>query len=71
MAQKLLKKLISPMQQVLLQRGLCPACTRRLEDIKNRDPRPNNTVRIQCECNRIYILEVETNTYRRAMMSEV
>ncbi len=71
MAQRLLKKLIAPMQQVLLQRGLCPACTRRLDDIKHRDPRPNNTVRVQCECGRIYILDVTTDTYRRAMLSEV
>ncbi len=71
MQQKLLKKLIAPMQTVLLQKALCPACTRRLDYIKNRDPRPNGTVRVQCECKRVYIYDVETKTYRRALISEM
>ncbi len=71
MTKVILKKLISPMQTVLLQRKLCPACTRKLSDLKKRDPRPNNTVRIQCECGRIYILDNETQNYRRAMFNEV
>lgn len=71
MKKKLLKKLIAPMQTVLLQRGLCPACTRRLDDIKNRDPRPNGTVRVQCECGRIFLYNNETDTYRRAGLEEV
>lgn len=70
MKPKLLKKLIAPMQVVMLQRGLCPACTRRLDESKNRDPRPNGTIRVQCECGRIYIYEQETDTYRRALIAE-
>ncbi|MBD3280949.1 hypothetical protein GF389_05520 [Candidatus Dojkabacteria bacterium] len=71
MAKKLLKKLINPMQEVLLQRGYCPACTRKLDSIKNRDSRPNGTVRVECVCGRIYILENSTKNYRRALESEV
>lgn len=58
------------MQKVLVSRGLCPACTRRLSDIKNRDQRPNGTERVECDCTRIYIYTKETETYRRALMSE-
>lgn len=71
MAQKILKKLVAPMQNVLLQRKLCPACTRKLDELKNRDQRPNKTVRIQCECGRIYIYNQETQNYRRALETEV
>ncbi len=68
---KFLKKLIYPMQKVLLTKGFCVACTRKLDDIKNRDNRPNGTVRVECECGRIYIYDTETKTYRRAMFDEV
>jgi len=70
MQKKLLKKLIAPMQSVLLQRGLCPACTRRLSDLKNRDSRPNGTSRIECECGRIFIYDNETENFRRALLEE-
>jgi len=70
MRKKLLKKLIAPMQAVLLQRGLCPACTRRLDDLRNRDPRPNGTVRVQCECGRIFVYDNVTESYRRANIEE-
>lgn len=70
MKPKLLKKLISPMQVVLLQKGLCPACTRRLDELKERDPRPNGTIRVECECGRIYIYEPVTEVYRRAFIEE-
>lgn len=70
MKPKLLKKLVAPMQTVLLQRGLCPACTRRLDDQKNRDPRSNGTTRVQCECGRVYIYEDSSGSYRRALIEE-
>ncbi|MBN1331835.1 hypothetical protein JW978_03035 [Candidatus Dojkabacteria bacterium] len=71
MAKNLLKKLISPMQDVLLQKNYCPACTRKLDSLTNRDPRPNGTVRVECVCGRIYIYENETKNYRRALETEV
>ncbi len=68
---KFVKKLIAPMQKALLMRGYCAACTRKLDDIKNRDNRPNGTVRVECECGRIYIYNPETDSYRRAFFDEV
>lgn len=70
MKRKFLKKLIAPMQAVMLQRGLCPACTRRLDELKNRDPRPNGTTRVECECGRIFLYDNVSNTYRRATIEE-
>jgi predicted nucleic acid-binding Zn-ribbon protein len=67
----MLKKLIEPLQKVLLSRHLCPGCTRSLDDQKDREIRANATERITCECGRIYIYDKEMNTYRRALEHEI
>jgi hypothetical protein len=67
----MLKKLISPLQDVLLSRKFCPGCTRSLDDQKNRQLRHNGTERIICECSRIYIFDRELDLYRRALVEEV
>jgi len=67
----MLKKLIEPMQMVLLQKKFCPGCTRKLDSQKNRTIRSNNTEKVVCECERIFIYDKELDTYRRAGFDEV
>lgn len=67
----MIKNLISPLQKVLIQRKFCPACTRNLDDQKNREVRNNSTERVTCECGRIFIYDRELRIYRRALMDEI
>ena len=67
----MLKKLIAPLQRVLLSRKYCPACTRNLDDIKDRQIRNNGTERVTCVCGRIFIYDRKLDKYRRALKDEV
>jgi len=67
----MLKKLIEPLQKVLLSKKLCPACTRSLDDQKNREIRNHGTERVTCECGRIYIYDRNLDSYRRALFDEI
>ncbi|MBN2015513.1 hypothetical protein JW766_01645 [Candidatus Dojkabacteria bacterium] len=66
----MLKKLISPLQKILLQKGLCPGCTNSLKKAKYRIPINQETEKVTCNCGRIYIYNQELGTYRRALESE-
>lgn len=67
----MIKRLISPLQKVLLSRKMCPACTRNLDDAKKREYRNNETERIICECGRVFIYDREMDIYRRALVEEI
>ena len=67
----MIKKLISPLQKVLIAKKFCPGCTRSLDDLKNREIRNNGTERIRCECGRVYIYDRDMDIYRRALIEEV
>jgi len=67
----MLKKLISPLQLMLLQRKLCPGCTRNLDEQPKRLTRMNQTEQITCSCGRIFIYDKQLDTYRRALDAEV
>lgn len=67
----MLKKLIEPLQLVLLQRKQCPGCTRSLDHQYTRIVRMNQTEQVNCECGRIYIYDKQVDSYRRALASEV
>ncbi len=67
----MLKKLISPLQKVLITKKYCPACTRNLDDCRDRQVRNNGTERITCKCGRIFIYDKEMDQYRRALEEEV
>ena len=67
----MLKKLIAPLQKILLQKGLCPGCTSHLNRAKFREPLTQNNEKVICKCDRVYIYDKELGTYRRAMESEV
>lgn len=67
----MLKQLIAPLQQSLLQKKMCPACMRTLDQQYKRVPKLNQTEQVTCECGRIFIYSKEVDTYRRALQSEV
>lgn len=66
------KNIIAPVQAWLLSRGTCVGCGTSLSEgkkvasktIKGKD-------QITCKCGRIFIYDSKTNTYRRALLSEV
>lgn len=66
----MLKKLITPFQQVLLQRQLCPGCVRDLNAQLERQARMNQTEQVVCECGRVFIFDKQLDIYRRALPQE-
>lgn len=67
----MLKKLISPLQKILLQKKLCPGCTQELTKMKDRKPKSASTEFVTCECGRIFIYDRDLETYRRALVEEI
>ncbi len=67
----MIKKLIAPLQKILLQKKLCPACTVDLTTLKNREPRRNDTELVTCICSRIFVYDKDLDIYRRALNEEV
>lgn len=66
----MIKGLISPFQKVLLARRLCVGCTHPLDKAKYLGELSANKSFYECKCKRRYILEKETNTFRRASFDE-
>jgi hypothetical protein len=67
----MLKQLIAPLQEALIQKQLCPGCTRQLDQQLDRKTRINQTELVTCECGRIFVYDKQLDTYRRALQSEV
>jgi len=65
------KSILGPLQDRLLDRHLCVACTRNLDKQKQREPLTMRTEVVICDCNRAYIFDKEREQYRRAIMAEV
>jgi hypothetical protein len=66
----MLNKIISPFQQILLKRRLCVGCTQPLDKAKKLGDIKETKELIECKCKRRYILDKETNTFRRATLDE-
>ncbi len=66
----MIKRLIAPLQKILLQKKLCPACTYELIKISNRFPRRNDTELVICNCGRIFVYDQDLDIYRRALIDE-
>ncbi len=64
------KGLISPFQKVLLGKRLCVGCTQPLDKAKKLGMLTENREMLECKCKRRYILERETNSFRRASFDE-
>lgn len=65
------KRLIAPLQQRVLAKRMCVACTRPLDKQKFREPLTLKTELVLCECGRAYVLVRDQNKYRRASNAEV
>lgn len=63
------KNVIAPMQAWLLSQGKCVGCGRPLADGKKKKTKFGEQV--TCTCGRIFIHDVKTNKYRRALLEEV
>jgi hypothetical protein len=64
-----IKNLIAPFQQVLLSKKLCPGCTMPLQKGKKHDFKGDLEM-IICSCDRMFIYDKSTDTYRRATLRE-
>lgn len=60
------KNIIAPVQAWLLSQGRCVGCGRDLSR-----PKGTGFVRVDCECGRIYMYDVQGNMYRRATINEI
>ncbi len=65
-----LKNIIAPIQQWLLTNKQCVGCGMPLAKAK-RETKNKSEEKITCKCGRIYIYEVKTINYRRALNEEV
>jgi len=64
------KNLIAPVQAWLLSRGQCVGCGALLEKGR-KEIKKDGTEKITCKCGRIFILDKDNKTYRRALFEEV
>ena len=60
------KNIIAPMQAWLLSQGKCVGCGKKLPS-----PGAKTTVRVTCECGRIYMFDPQVKKYRRATLDEI
>jgi len=65
----MIKNLISPIQAWLLSQGRCVGCGTPLSKGRKKIVRGKTTV--TCQCGRIFIYNPKTNSYRRALFSEI
>ncbi len=63
------KNLIAPVQAWLLTQKRCVGCGAPLKDGSKKDVHGKTTV--TCKCGRIFIHDSKTNSFRRALFSEV
>ncbi len=58
------------MQERLLKKKQCPGCTKPLKNADFLSQMSDTKKLVQCKCKRIYVLDLETDTYRRATLDE-
>jgi hypothetical protein len=64
------RNVISPIQAWLLSQKRCVGCGKELSLGKHTKGK-NGNEKVVCSCGRIYIHEVKTDKYRRALLEEV
>jgi len=64
------KNIISPVQSWLLSRGQCVGCGALISKGTKTKGKDGNE-RIICKCGRVYIHDLKTDKYRRALFDEV
>ena len=66
----MIKKMMKPFQEVLLDKGLCVGCTYPLNKAKKLGSLTENSELVKCKCKRIYIHDKRMDKYRRATFQE-
>lgn len=66
----MIKNAIAPIQAWLLSQGRCVGCGMPLAQAKH-SKHTNGTEKVVCKCKRIYIYDLKTKKYRRALLEEV
>ena len=66
----MLKKLIAPLQKIILQKKYCPACTRSLTRAKVLAENQTEKL-VSCKCKRVFVLDLETDSFHRAIASDI
>jgi len=64
------KNVIAPIQAWLLSQNRCVGCGKELSAGK-KTKRKDETNKITCACGRIFIHDLKTKKYRRALLEEV
>jgi hypothetical protein len=66
----MIKKVLKPFQEVLLDKGLCVGCTSPLSGAKKLGKLTENSELVRCKCKREYVHDKKVNKYRRATFQE-
>jgi hypothetical protein len=66
----MIKKILKPFQEVLLDKGLCVGCTHPLSKAKKLGNLTENSEIIRCKCKREYVHDKKLGKYRRATLQE-
>lgn len=64
------KNIIAPVQAWLLSKGQCVGCSTPLSKGKT-SPHKKGSEKVVCKCGRIFIHDLTTKKYRRALFEEV
>ena len=66
----MIKSIIKPFQEVLLERKLCVGCTHPLDKAKKLGNLSSNRFMVECKCRRRYVYDKEMGSYQRATFAE-
>ncbi len=66
----MLKKLIAPLQKIIMQKKYCPACTRSLSRSRIIAKKDSEEL-VVCNCKRIFVHDLELDVYRRAVEGDI
>jgi len=66
----MIKKILKPFQEVLLDKGLCVGCTHPLSKSQKLGNLTENSEIVKCKCKREYVHDKKLNKYRRATLQE-
>ena len=66
----MIKKIIRPFQEVLLEKKLCAGCTYPLDKAKKMGALSENRTMVECKCKRRYVFSKKLNKYERATFAE-
>ena len=64
------KNIIAPVQAWLLSKGQCVGCSLPL-DQGFHDKMMDGNEKVTCKCGRIFIYDLKTKKYRRALFEEI